>query len=212
MMKKIFAAVVVVSLCVLPGLVWAGELAEKVQETYRGTESFRADFSQKTHVELLDREVEEAGELIFAKPGRFSIHYQGKRERRYLSDGKTLWIYHPREKEVEVVDNVQDVVAKEALVFLGGLGEMSKEFRVTEGKKDGGLVLTPKSKLSPFTKIRLKIDPVTSLVSEVVLFPKSGNQSHYLFSSVRVNEPVAEGTFVFKKAGVKEIRPLATEE
>lgn len=210
-MKRIIVSVIAVFFCAMSAFVSAAGLAEKVQETYRNTESFRADFSQKTHVELLDREVEEAGELNFAKPGRFSIHYQGKRERQYLSNGKTLWIYHPREKEVEVIDDVQDVVAKEALVFLGGLGEMTQEFRVAEGK-DGGLVLTPKSKSSPFTRLQLKIDPATFLVSEVVLFPKSGNQSRYIFSSARVNEPVAEGAFVFKKSGVKEIHPLGSDQ
>lgn len=193
---------------------FAGGLADRVQDAYRKTESFRADFTQQTKIEVLDRDVEESGDLLFSKPGKFSIHYKGKNERQYLSDGRTLWIYHPRDKEVEVIENVQDLVAKEALAFLGGLGEMTKEFRVTEGK-DGQLTqltLIPKSKSAPFTKLVLTIDPQTSLVREADLFPKSGNKSRYVFSGVKTNESVADGLFTFKKSGVKEIRPLAADQ
>lgn len=190
----------------LPFAMAAG-LVDKVQETYRKTEQFRADFVQKTKIEVLDREVEEKGELIFAKPGRFLIHYKGARERRYISDGKTLWIYHPREKEVEIYENLKDILSREALVFLGGLGEMTKEFKVKE-TESSQLELIPKRKNTAFSKIILKIDAGTHLVQEVTLFPNSGNKSHYLFSSVRVNEPVPESTFTFHETGAKEIRSM----
>ena len=162
----------------------ASELIEKVQHAYQQTDQFQADFIQKTKIEVLDREVTEKGHMIFAKPGHFRIHYEGDRERVYVSDGKTLWISHPKEKEVETYKN-QDILAKEALVFLGGLGEMTKEFRVSE---NNGLVLIPKSKQSPFTKIILTIDPKTSLVRGATLFPKSGNFSHYDFSHIQTLE------------------------
>ncbi len=196
-------------LLLFAGPAFAGGLADKVQETYARTDTFAADFTQRTLVELLDRDVEEAGHLIFSKPGRFQIHYKGRNERQYISDGQTLWIYRPREKEVEVIERVQDTVSREALVFLGGLGEMQREFKVTEPKA-GGLVLdlVPRSKSSPFTKLSLTIDPETSLVSAVELFPKSGNRSRYEFKKVQSNQPVPGSTFQFKKGGVKETRPL----
>ncbi|HSA59698.1 MAG TPA: outer membrane lipoprotein carrier protein LolA [bacterium] len=203
------AAVIVIASAAHAGSAGGG-LAERVQDAYRNTESFSASFTQKTVVEVLDREVSESGELVFSKPGRFSIRYGGKRERHYLSDGETLWIYHPKDKEVEVIDHVQDVVSKEALAFLGGLGEMSKEFKVSEGKDDS-LTLVPRSKSSPFSKIILTVDPADHLARGATLFPKGGNKSEYVFSAVRANEPVSESTFKFSKSGVREIRPLAAE-
>lgn len=187
--------------------VQAAGLVDKVQETYRKTDQFRADFMQKTRIEILDREVEEKGELVFAKPGRFLIHYKGARERKYISDGKTLWVYRPKEKEVEVYEDLKDILSREALVFLGGLGEMTKEFKVSE-KGEGGLVLIPKRKGALFTKLILKIDPQTHLVQEATLFPRSGNESQYRFSSIRTNEPVEEKAFTFHESDTKEIRPM----
>ena len=87
---------------------FAAGLADRVQNAYKDTSSFSAKFTQTTKIEVLDRETTESGELVFAKPGRFSIRYDGKRERQYLSDGDTLWIYHPKEKEVEVIRDVAD--------------------------------------------------------------------------------------------------------
>lgn len=171
-----------------------GGLTERVQEVYRNTNQFQADFVQKTEIEILDRVVEEKGRVIFAKPGRFLIHYLGGRERKFISDGKKLLIDRPKEKEVEVIEQLGEVVSREALVFLGGLGEMTREFNVTE-KGASELVLTPKSRSSPFRRLILKIDRETNLAREVTLFPKSGNKSHYLFSSIRLNERVPDSTF-----------------
>ncbi len=170
----------------------AGTLADQVQQAYRKTKVLRAEFVQKTTVELLDRTVEEKGELVLARPNRFLIHYQGTKERKYLSDGKQLWIVRPREKEV--IENPDQAVSREALVFLSGLGEMEKEFRVSPGKAHS-LILIPRSAQSPFKKIILGIDPETRLVREIELFPKSGNRSHYRFSKLRQEESVRDNLF-----------------
>jgi len=206
-MRKIFP--ILFFLLAAPAALAAG-LADRVQDAYKETSSFSARFTQTTKIEVLDRETTESGDLVFAKPGRFAIRYDGKRERQYLSDGDTLWIYHPKEKEVEVIRDVGDLVSREALVFLGGLGDMTKEFKVSAAGADQ-LTLTPKSKSSPFSKIVLTIDPSNSLARGAVLYPKSGNRSEYVFSDVRANEPCKESQFQFSKSGVKEIEPLSVE-
>lgn len=193
MLKNQFFFQSLALLFLVPPTAGAGSLTERVQETYRKTETFQARFVQKTFVEILEREIEERGHLVFARPGRFAIHYEGPRERKYLSDGKTLWITHPRDKEVEVFEKAGDLVSKEALVFLGGLGEMTNEFRVTAGKDQ--LVLVPRRKKSPFSKIILKIDPRTFLVEGATLFSKGGNTSRYQFSSVQVNVQFSDKDF-----------------
>lgn len=203
-MKAFFLAVFLFSL--LP-LAQASSLVDKVQETYRSTDNFHADFIQKTHIAALDRHIEEKGELIFERPGKFSIHYQGARERSYLSDGQTLWIYRPHEREVEVYENLNDMVSREALAFLGGLGEMTKEFKATQDT-EYQLKLEPKRRGSPLKEIYLTIDPQTNLVKAVLLLPKSGNQSHYRLTNVRTNEKIPESTFQFHESGIKETRPM----
>ncbi|MBI2083742.1 MAG: outer membrane lipoprotein carrier protein LolA [Deltaproteobacteria bacterium] len=176
---------------------FAGDLIQKVQETYRTTPAIEAEFVQKTYVEILEREIEEKGSLILAKPGRFNIHYKGRRERRYISDGKKLWIVHLREKETEVFEDIQKMVSPEALTFLSGLGEMEKDFQVAEdhsGKTDR-LILTPRRPESPFKKIVLWIDPKMNLAKEIELYPENGNRSHYRFERIKVKDDIASSLF-----------------
>ncbi len=182
---------------ILPVTLQAGTLTQKVQETYQSTRSFEAQFTQKTHIQILDRDVVEKGRLIFDQPGKFFIHYfhnQGSQERQYLCDGKNLVIYRPRDKEVERYQNIHDQISPEALIFLGGLGNMTREFRVSE--KGETLTLTPKKKSSLMKQIVLTIDPKTSLVSHVLLLPKSGNQSLYEFSNTKTNQSYNDKIFL----------------
>lgn len=210
----VFAVLILSTLNFAPTHLIASDLAQKVQQTYRDTHSFQADFTQSTHIELLDRDQVEEGILTFAKPGQFLIHYSGKNERDYISDGKTLWIYHPQEKEVEVIEKAQNILSREALVFLGGLAEMTQEFKVTEEKaqdKAHQLTLVPKSKSSPFLRLLLQVDASDSFVHEMTLFPKSGNQSHYVFSNIHRNINIPDSVFKFKKTNVKVIHPIISE-
>ena len=167
--------------------LYASGLTEKVERVYREAKEFRADFVQKTKIEILDRQVEERGKLTFTKPGKFVIHYQGNRERKYVSDGKKLTIYYPQEKEVEAYHDLKGMISKEGLIFLDGLGEMTKIFQVTE-KKPQSLVLIPRDPKTSFKRIVLEIDPQSYWVKEVILYPKSGNTTHYWFSKVEVSQ------------------------
>ena len=175
----------------------ASDLVQKVQQNYQKVQQFRAQFVQKTRVELLDRDIEEKGDLILAKPGRFIIHYQGDRERKYISNGKKLWIVYPHEKEVQVFDNLEDVVAREALIFLDGLGNMTQSFEVKE-QKNHQLLLTPRNVKTPFKKLVLTISPDSSWVQEVILYPKSGNQTHYWFSHRQTSDTLENVDSLFK--------------
>ncbi|QQR81968.1 MAG: outer membrane lipoprotein carrier protein LolA [Deltaproteobacteria bacterium] len=102
-------------------------------------------------------------------------------------------MYRPRDKEVEHYNDIHDQVSREALVFLGGLGTMTREFRVSE--KNETLTLIPKNKSSLMKQIVLTIDPRTSLVREVTLFPKSGNHSLYEFSNTKTNQSYDDKIF-----------------
>ena len=185
--------------------VQAADLVTEVQRAYQKNTQFRADFVQKTHIELLNKDVEEKGTMIFAKPSKFDIHYEGKQERRYICNGETLWIYHPKLQEVEVYSDVKDVLTREALSFLGGLGNMTQQFQV-KVEPNSWLLLVPKNKKSPFKNIRLRIDPSSFLATEVVLSPRQGNESRYLLS--RIQTPNSAVDFEFQPPAGTEVTTL----
>lgn len=190
----------------------AGDLITSVQQAYQKNVQFQADFVQKTHIELLNKDVTEKGKMVFAKPesgkpGKFDIHYEGAQERRYICNGETLWIYHPKLQEVEVYSDVKEVLTREALSFLGGLGDMTRQFQV-KVEPNSWLLLVPKNKKSPFKNIRLRIDPSSFLATEVVLSPRQGNESRYLLSRIQTPAINSAGDFEFQPPAGTEVTTL----
>lgn len=187
--------------------VQAADLVTEVQRAYQKNAQFRADFVQKTHIELLNKDVTEKGKMVFAKPGKFDIHYEGGQERRYICNGETLWIYHPKLQEVEVYSDVKEVLTREALSFLGGLGNMTRQFQV-KVEPNSWLLLVPKNKKSPFKNIRLRIDLRSFLATEVVLSPRQGNESRYLLSRIQTPAINSAVNFEFQPPAGTEVTTL----
>lgn len=188
---------------------------QNLKNTYRHADSWQADFTQSTYVELLGREITKNGEMFLKKPGKLKIVYKGAHAKMYLSNGRRLWIYTEGDSQAELYPNASAVLSREALGFLQGLGELEKTFWVTEPKgsspmKDASLELVslkPRDTSSSIKKIVLGVEAKTGIVRETVLTNVSGNKTHYVFKNVRLNSTLENSFFEFKKpAGVLEIR------
>lgn len=195
-----------------------GAVLEKLKATYRQSNSWNADFSQATYVEVLGREVKKNGEIYLKKPGKMKISYKGERGKSYISNGQKLWIYTEGDTQVQVFKKISSVVSTEALAFLQGLGDLEKEFRIKSAEKGtvkpqnsalSLLELFPKKKGSPLTKVILGVEPKTGMVEEAFLFNTSGNNTHYVFKNIRLNANLEDRFFEFDKpSGVTEVSGL----
>lgn len=195
-----------------------GAVLEKLKSTYQQSNSWNADFSQATYVEVLGREVKKNGEIYLKKPGKMKIDYKGERGKSYISNGQKLWIYTEGDTQVQVFKKISSVVSTEALAFLQGLGDLEKEFRIKSAEKGtvkpqnsalSLLELFPKKKGSPLTKVILGVEPKTGMVEEAFLFNTSGNNTHYVFKNIRLNANLEDRFFEFDKpSGVIEISGL----
>lgn len=212
----IYAALLLAPLAGLTGDIQA--LAAKMQSTYQGATSWKAEFTQTTFVELIDREIKKTGEIVLKKPGRVKILYQEKPSRLYLSNGKRLWKYTEGDNQVLVYKKVSEVLSLEALTFLEGLGDLNRDFDLRDpaGTQDGDfmfkdkklilLELIPRRSESPIQRILLGIDSKNHLVNEMTLYNESGNRTHYVFKKITLNADLADDLFEFSRPkGVKEV-------
>lgn len=208
--------IIILSLVLMAGPALALEalapdtLAQRVQEAYEKTKDLQMDFSQKTYVALLEEEVKKQGRAQFKKPGKFRIQYLGKRGKTYLSDGKTLWIYRPGDKQIRKFPVTDDTVPSEALSFLGGFGQLKRDFAVEtvdpkkikrlkiDLKKYQWLELTPLKKQSQIDWLVVGFDPKDFLVRVLYFYTDSGNLSQYHFSQIKPNEGLPDEFFVYK--------------
>lgn len=186
-------------------------LADRVQKTYEGASDLSIAFTQKTYVAVLEKEVSKKGQALFKKPGKLAIRYEGERGRNYLGDGKTLWVFESGDPQVEKIPLNEESIPAEALSFLGGLGQLKRDFAVEDVdpkkwatlKREKGdlkwLELTPLQKRSSLQWLVMGFDPQTSYAREVFLFTDSGNLSHYVFDKVELNQGLGDELFVYKK-------------
>ena len=121
-----------------------------------------------------------------------------------------MWIFRPAAKEVEFYENVEDLLSREALSFLGGLGELKKDFRVlrAEPGDPARLQLKPRAKDSVLKQLDLAVDPKSFTVVGATLYPVGGNVSTYRFANLQLNPKLAPDAFAFQAPrGTREIRP-----
>jgi outer membrane lipoprotein-sorting protein len=107
------------------------DVIKQVQSTYDSAQDVSSDFVQKVKIAALERDVEKTGRALFRKPGKLFVEYEGEEGRLYISDGKKLWIYEKGDTQVNVFPVGPKTMPEEALAFLGGLGDLRQQFRVS---------------------------------------------------------------------------------
>lgn len=194
------------------------EVIKQVQATYDQASDVSSEFIQKVKIASLEREVEKKGKALFKKPGKLRVEYDGEEGRLYVSDGKKMWLYEKGDTQVQVFNMSSQTIPDEALTFLGGMGNLRAQFRVSglsdnekksisANPKLDWLLLIPKNPQSQMEELLMGFDPQAHTVTEAYLKNESGNVSHYFFSNVRLNAALPDSEFSFEKPkGVKEIK------
>ncbi len=200
-----------------------GDVATKVQETYEKAQSYRAHFVQEATLKTIDQVQKDEGTVYFKKPGKMRWEYKKSADQPLLqlivSDGETLWVYMPADKQV-MVDRVNRIFpSKTPMNFLAGMGNLTEEFDVSFAK-DKGLVdpdkeflLSLKEKKPSETapaKLLVAVSKDTYRVDQAIIFDKFGNRNRITFDSVEINTTLPDSLFSFTiPKGVEVIRPPA---
>ncbi|MFO1518081.1 MAG: outer membrane lipoprotein carrier protein LolA [bacterium] len=131
MLKKIIVLSCLILLSKFSYAANTEEVIRQVQSTYEGAQDVSSQFVQKVKIAALERDVEKTGKALFKKPGKLWVEYEGEEGRLYVSDGKKLWVYDKGDSQVNVYPVNPQTMPEEALAFLGGLGNLRAQFRVS---------------------------------------------------------------------------------
>jgi len=202
--------------------LWAAssteEIIKQVQGTYDKAVDVSSEFTQKVQIKSLEREVEKTGKALFEKPGKLRVEYSGEEGKLYVSDGKKMWVYEKGDTQVQVFNMSAQTIPEEAMAFLGGLGNLRAQFRVsglsdnekksiTANSSLDWLLMIPKNPQSQMEELLMGFDKQAHTVTEAYLKNESGNVSHYFFKNVQLNSGLPDTQFTFEKPkGVKEIK------
>lgn len=207
---------------------------------------YSADFSQVATIASLDRMQRASGriEVAFGSAGttsaglvRFRWVYLQPSQQEIVSDGKTLWVYVPENKQVIQSDiaAARESSQTDPMVFLTGLGNLSRDFRIVWGTPDRDnagnyvLELTPRKASPMISRLVIVVDRAAveaslektrqdsgqglhfPIVSTTVYDP-NGNNTDITFSDLRLNIGIPADDFNFKiPEGVQVVRPTAGE-
>ncbi len=202
-------------------------------------EDFQAAFFQESQIASLDRLQRGEGNVSFrfvthnreqVPQAMFRWEYRRPSIQEIVSDGRTLWVYLPENRQV-IESDLTDVSLRQSdnpVTFLSGLGNLSRDFNIRWGApnidRDGNYVLDlqPRrsSQLIQTLQIVVDRDAVIDYQQQQQqtgrLFPilatrvtdPNGNRTSIEFRDIRVNRNLSERFFAFRiPAGVEVVRP-----
>jgi outer membrane lipoprotein carrier protein len=181
----------------------ANDVADRVQNFYEKTKTFKAGFDQLYTVKAYDKKKKSNGSVIFEKPGKMSWRYQNNGN-RVVSDGKLIKVYEKENKQM-YESSMEKSQYPAALSFLVGGGNLKKSFKLTkvDSKKfqfEGGYVLVgePREPTPAYQRILLYVDAGTYQVRRVLMLDAQGNKNRFDFRAPEVNKKAPPGEFEFK--------------
>lgn len=195
----------------------AAAVAAQVQARYDGVKALRARFTQTSHNVAFEGAAGPAseparGRVEFAKPGRMRWEYETPEPSLVVSDGKTLWIYDPTAKEVQVLPVDKGFLSAAAIQFLLGEGRLAESFEVKAtscGAARAELELRPRAE-SSYERIGIGVDRATGWIRETEVVDLLGNRTQVAFDEVESGPPPPDARFRFEPP--QGVRVLTLQE
>lgn len=173
---------------------------QKLRIKYEAGGSLQADVAleiqfPETPVEIQTGSITQSGD-------RFRVEFD---QQIVISDGETVWMYLPDNKEVQVYDAEESAAGggfmrpQDLLTIYDSDGY---EYDIVGEIEEGGSSLRqiefkPTDRESEMAKIRLTYDPVKNEIRRVRVFNKDGSRFALLLTSVKTGQQVADATFTF---------------
>lgn len=181
----------------------AKAILDKMRKKYEGYTSTEVEFSMV--VELPEQPKALQKGKILQKGAKYRLDFNGQ---TIISDGKSLWVVLPKNKEVQIND-VPDADEDDAILSPQSLFRIYEKpnftYALLNEYTEAGKVLQeiefkPLDRFSEYSKLRLTINKATSELVQIKGFAKDG--SRYTFAIVRLtpNKPFPDTTFTFSKS------------
>jgi outer membrane lipoprotein carrier protein len=189
-----------------PRTVSSSSPFDEIKKTYAEIKTLEAQFTQKIFISSLKRERDSKGEFFFKRQKGFLWRYKTPKVQYFLYDGKFIW-----QAEDDKPFVTKDKIDKEKtggtfFDLIEDIAKIDELFTIKEQKIEGDLEvlqLQPKKEGS-VNSAGVWIDKQKK-IKKIEIHEFTGNINTIEFLTIKVNQPVDDGTFVFKNDGKKEI-------
>ena len=179
------------------------QVISQIQTTYEGIQDLSARFHQVSRLKSSGTREESSGSLLMKKPGMMRWEYKSPEARSIVSDGKSLYIYSPRDHQV-IVQETSKAFSSLAVDLLTGMGRLKEDFRIQWGKtqekaRKGSLLLElkPIQLQSQVQLVLIEVHPETFMVERIVLKDPYSNTTDLTLKRVKTNTGLQDHLFAF---------------
>jgi len=171
------------------GKLSAEEVAAKVQQRYDTIRDFEADFVQSYQGGLLRTRTTEQGTVAIKRPGRMRWVYTKPERKEFVSNGRQIYSYLPRDKQV-IVSPMPDEAQNTPALFLTGRGHLVRD--------SIGLKLVPRKEDPEVEWLMIAVDAATFQLRQLVALDRQGGRSSFTFTNMKENRNLSDTIFDFK--------------
>ena len=179
----------------------AAEVAAALQRRYERIADFTASFTHTYEGGVLRRKPSESGTVFIKKPGKMRWEYTAPQKKLFVSDGRTIYMYFPTDKQVIKNDVPPQDQATNAVSFLMGKGDVGRDFnaKYESGGSDDTYVLRldPKVRQAEYDWLQVVVDRKTHQIRALTAGDGQGGRSTFAFSNFKENTGLSDKMFQF---------------
>lgn len=179
------------------------DVAALLQQRYERVKDFSASFTQTYEGGVLRRKAVESGTVYVKKPGRMRWEYTAPQKKLFVSDGTTMYMYFPQDRQVMIYPVPEHDEATSAILFLMGRGDVTRDFAIryaegNAGSDDYVLRLDPKVRQADYDWLEVRIDRASLQIRGLTAGDAQGGRSTFVFSDFKENVRLADKLFEFR--------------
>lgn len=195
--RKGWALIVAAAMITVPLTAGAQGALDRLNAFMTGTQSARAEFTQRI-VDRTGRVTQESrGTLEFSRPGRFRWVYAKPYPQVIVGDGERVWIHDPDLNQV-TVRKLDLALGSTPAALLAGNNDAVKAFLLKDdGEREGlqWVLALPRDREASFERIRLGFS--AQGLGAMELFDTFGQQTRLRFENLERNPRLDGARFRF---------------
>ncbi len=133
--------------------------------------SFETQFDQTTKLEALDITDKASGTATFSHPGKMRWEYQSPESHLFVTNGKTLWMFHTQLNQVQLGDADKFLQSGAGGAFLSEISLIRKNFDIRIKQETDQYIwldMTSKKKEANISSIQIQISKKNHEIKQVI--------------------------------------------
>jgi outer membrane lipoprotein-sorting protein len=181
----------------------ARAVLEKMRKKYEAYSTVEAEFT--LDIEIPQQKMQTQKGILTQQAEKYRLKLN---DRTMVSDGKSVWLHIPKNKQVQINDADEDTGdggISSPQDLLKAYAWKDYEYAITNEFTENGKVVQqiefkPTSKSNDYSKVRLSLDKKTLDIISIKSFGKDGSRYTVTVNKITPNKSVPASTFTFAKS------------